>query len=207
MVAWDTWLLFALACLALAATPGPNLAYLLSRTLAQGRRAGFVSLSGTLTGLGFHVVAAALGLSALIAAVPVAYDAMRWAGAAYLAWLAWQSWHGSGTEAAGVQAIADRRMWRDGVITGILNPKVALFELALFPQFLDPAAGSVLGQSLVLGATQLVIVALFDGLCVVMAWRVRQHVGANARWGAWSRRVLAGVFGALALRLALEERR
>ena len=85
----DTWLLFCVACVALVATPGPNVLYLVSRTLAQGRVAGFVSLAGTSTGLGAHALAAAFGLSALLAAVPVAYEVVRWAGAVYLGWLAW----------------------------------------------------------------------------------------------------------------------
>ena len=88
MVPLNTWLLFCAAAIALAATPGPNLLYLLSRTLVQGRRAGFVSLAGTTSGLAVHVLAAAFGLSALIAAVPMAYDVVRWAGAIYLAFLA-----------------------------------------------------------------------------------------------------------------------
>src|SRR6476659_8449894 len=100
MIPLDTWLLFCLACVALAATPGPNMLYLVSRTLVQGRPAGFVSLAGTETGLLFHVLAAAFGLSALLAAVPLAYDTLRWAGAAYLAWIAWQMWRSPETAAA-----------------------------------------------------------------------------------------------------------
>jgi len=87
-----TWLLFVLAVIALVATPGPNVLYLVSRTLAQGRAAGFVSLAGTSSGFLLHALAAAFGLSALLAAVPVAYDTIRIAGAMYLAWLAWTTW-------------------------------------------------------------------------------------------------------------------
>src|SRR6202008_1023379 len=90
MVPLSTWLLFCAACFALAITPGPNLVYLVSRTLVQGRAAGLVSLVGTETGLAFHVLAAAFGLSALLATVPAAYDVVRLAGAAYLGWLAWR---------------------------------------------------------------------------------------------------------------------
>ena len=92
MIPLETWLLFCLACVALAATPGPNMLFLVSRTLAQGRRAGFVSLAGTSTGFALHAIAAALGLSALLAAVPLAYDVVRFAGAIYLAWLAVVTW-------------------------------------------------------------------------------------------------------------------
>ncbi len=208
MVSLSTWLLFCVACAALAATPGPNLLYLVSRTLVQGRAAGFASLAGTGTGLAFHVLAAALGLSALLATVPAAYDAVRWAGAAYLAWLAWQTWRAPERTPGASPAPAAapmHRLYRDGVLTGILNPKVALFQLALFPQFVDPAHGSVLGQSLVLGATQIVIVAAFDAGCVLAAAGVRSWLDSRPGFARGSKRVLAGVFGALAVRLAVED--
>ena len=96
MIALDTWLLFCVACVALAATPGPNMLFLVSRTLAQGRVAGVVSLAGTSKGFALHALAAALGLSALLAAVPLAYDVVRWAGAVYLGWLAVATWRSSG---------------------------------------------------------------------------------------------------------------
>jgi threonine/homoserine/homoserine lactone efflux protein len=207
MVPLATWLLFCIACAALAATPGPNLLYLVSRTLVQGRAAGLVSLAGTETGLAVHVVAAALGLSALLATVPAAYEAVRWAGAAYLAWLAWQTWRAPTSTAATAPASAPiSRLYRDGVVTGVLNPKVALFQLALFPQFVDPAHGSVLAQSLVLGATELAIVFAFDASCVLAAAGVRSWLDTRPGFSRGAKRVLAGIFAALALRLALEER-
>jgi threonine/homoserine/homoserine lactone efflux protein len=204
----STWLLFCVACIALAATPGPNMLYLVSRTLVQGRGAGFLSLAGTETGLAFHVLAAAFGLSALLATVPVAYDAVRWAGAAYLAWIAWQTWRSPDAVAGAPPPPASGwRLYRDGTVTGILNPKVALFQLALFPQFIDPAYSSVLVQSLVLGATELAIVFVFDGLCVLAAGSVRGWFTARPGFGRWAKRALAGVFAALAVRIALEQRR
>src|SRR5665213_123766 len=134
-VPMPTWLVFCVACVALALTPGPNMLLLVSRTLAQGRRAGVLTLAGTQTGLAFHVAAVACGLAALLAAVPVAYDALRVAGALYLAWLAWQTWNERGDPArVAAPRIPAARLYRDGALTGILNPKVALFELALFPQ-------------------------------------------------------------------------
>lgn len=209
MIPLATWLVFVLACIALVATPGPNLLYLVSRTLAQGRMAGFVSLAGTSSGFFLHVLAAALGLSAILAAVPLAYDAIRFAGALYLAWLAWSTWRSPDVVpgAAPAAAVPAARLYREGLVTAILNPKVAMFQLALFPQFIDPSRGSVLVQSLILGATQLVIAIVGDSLFVLAAASVRRWFAGRPRWGAWSKRLLAGVFAALAARLALEERR
>jgi threonine/homoserine/homoserine lactone efflux protein len=208
MLPLDTWLLFCLACVALAATPGPNMLFLVSRTLAQGRAAGFVSLAGTSAGFALHALAAALGLSALLAAVPLAYDVVRYAGAVYLAWLAIATWRASGADDASVAAprAAPFQMFRQGLFTSVLNPKVAVFQLALFPQFVDPARGSVLLQSLALALTQLVIVVAGDSICVAAATGARRWFATRPSWGRWSKRALAGVFAALAARLAVQSR-
>jgi threonine/homoserine/homoserine lactone efflux protein len=208
MISLDTWLLFCLACVALAATPGPNMLFLVSRTLAQGRAAGFVSLAGTSTGFALHAIAAALGLSALLAAVPLAYEIARWAGAGYLGWLAIVTWRASGDDDARVAAppSTSKRMYRQGLLTSVLNPKLAVFQLALFPQFVDPSRGSVLAQSLVLAATQLVIVIAGDSACVLAATGARRWFATRPGWGRWSKRALAGVFAALAARLAVQSR-
>ncbi|HQR10021.1 MAG TPA: LysE family translocator [Casimicrobiaceae bacterium] len=209
MIPLDTWLLFLGASAALVATPGPNVLYLVSRTLAQGRAAGFVSLAGTSSGFLLHVLAAAFGLSALLAAVPLAYDAIRVAGALYLAWLAWSTWR-SPSAAAGVavtDSVPPGQLYRQGFLTAILNPKVAMFQLALFPQFVDPARGSVLVQSLILGATQLAVAIIGDSLFVLAAASMRRWFTARPGWGRWSKRLLAGVFAALAARLVFDTRR
>ena len=208
MISFDTWLLFCVACVALAATPGPNMLFLVSRTLAQGRAAGFVSLAGTSSGFALHALAAALGLSALLAAVPLAFEVVKWAGAIYLAWLAVVMWRASDEPEATVAAphSTPRAMYRQGMLTAVLNPKVAVFQLALFPQFVDPARGSVLLQSLVLAVTQLVIVVAGDSVCVFAATGARRWFAARPGWGRWSKRALAGVFGALAARLAFQSR-
>jgi threonine/homoserine/homoserine lactone efflux protein len=208
MMALDTWLLFALACVALAATPGPNQLYLVSRTLAQGRAAGLVSLAGTASGLALHIAAAALGLTAVLAAVPAAYDALRVAGAAYLLFLAWQAWRAPDAASGAAPApIARGALYREGTLIGVLNPKVALFQLAFFPQFLDPAQGSVLLQGAVLGATQLAVVLAYDSLLIAAVGTLRSFVGARPGWGRAMRRVLASVFAGLAVRLLFDARR
>src|SRR4029079_15319534 len=189
MPSLDNLLLFAGASVLLVLTPGPNLLYLMSRTLAQGRAAGLVSMARTTTGFVVHIVAASLGLSAVFLAVPVAYDALRWAGAGYLLWLAWDSLRsGAGGGPGGIfapralPAAAPAKLLRMGLLTSILNPKVALFYLALFPQFVEPARGSVLTQSLVLGIVQIVIALIGDTLFILAAARVSRWLADRPLW-------------------------
>ena len=212
MMPWAADLtLFALASVLLALTPGPNLLYLVSRTLCQGRTAGLISLAGTTSGFLFYALSAALGLTAVFVAVPVLFEVVRWAGAAYLLWLAWDAVrpHGSGGLFArrDLPLVRPAALFRTGVITSILNPKVALFYLALFPQFVDPARGSLLAQSLVLAAIQIVIDALIDSLFVLAAARVARWLAERPVWVTAQRWVLGGVFAGIAMKLALDTRR
>ena len=205
----ETLLLFALASLILAMTPGPNWVYLLSRTLCQGRRAGLVSWGGTTVGFTFHMLAAAFGLSALLLAVPHAYDAVRLAGAAYLLWLAYTTLRGAAGSAFAPLAlpeVPDRVLFRQGVLSSVLNPKVALFYLALFPQFIDPAHGSVLAQSAALGLVQIAVTSGFDVLLVLAAAGIARRLTARPGWLRAQRIVLGSAFGALAAWLALDRR-
>src|SRR4029450_9804755 len=141
MMPLSNWLLFCVASVLLVLTPGPNLLYLISRTLCQGRMAGLVSMAGTTTGFVVHIVAASLGLSAVFIAVPVAYDALRWAGAGYLLWLAWDSVRSGADGGPGgifapraLPSAAPAKLLRMGLLTSILNPELALFYPACFPQ-------------------------------------------------------------------------
>lgn len=200
---------FAFASLLLALTPGPNWLYLTSRTLCQGRRAGLVSLVGTISGVTVHMVAAAGGLTALLLAVPVAFDAIRIIGALYLLWLAISTLRGGGFTFAprALDPVPDRVLLRQGLMSGILNPKVALFYLALFPQFLDPAAGSLLAQSLTLGVIQIAIAIVIDGGLVLVTGLVAARLAAHPHWLAVQRWVLGGAFGVLAAWLAIDSRK
>jgi threonine/homoserine/homoserine lactone efflux protein len=211
MIPLDSLALFAVACVLLVLTPGPNLMYLISRTLCQGRAAGIVSLAGTTSGMLFYALAAAFGLTAVFVAVPVLFDIVRWAGAAYLLWLAWDAVRPRG--AGGLFArrdlpkVAPAVLFRTGIFTSILNPKVALFYLALFPQFVDPARGSVLVQSLLLAFVQIGIAVAGDLLFVLAASRVADWLATRPAWVTAQRWVLGGVFGAIAVKLALDSRR
>lgn len=201
--------LFLVTCVLLVLTPGPNLLYLISRTLCQGRRAGLISLAGTTSGFVAHVVAASLGLSAVLIAVPVMFDAVRFAGAAYLLWLAFDSVRSRGAGLFTPRSLAPEppaKLYRTGLLTSILNPKVALFYLALFPQFIVPAQGHVLLQSLALGATQIVIAVVGDALFVLAAARISRRLALRPLWMAVQRWVQGGVFAAIAVKLALTER-
>ncbi len=202
--------LFLAACVLLVLTPGPNLLYLISRTLCQGRGAGLISLAGTTSGFVVHIVAASLGISAVLVAVPVLFDAVRFAGAAYLLWLAFDSVRSRGTGLFTPRSLEPEppaKLFRTGLLTSILNPKVALFYLALFPQFIVPEHGYVLLQSLVLGATQVAIAIVGDTLFVLAAARISRWLTARPLWMAVQRWVQGGVFAAIAVKLALTERR
>ena len=202
--------LFAMASVLLALTPGPNLLYLISRTLCQGRRSGVVSLAGTSLGFVFHVLAAALGLSAIFLTVPLLYDLLRYAGATYLLWLAWGAVKPGGQGAFALRSLPEDppgRLFRMGLLTSVLNPKIALFYLALLPQFIDASRGSVFVQSLVLGLLQIAIGIVSDLCFVLAAARIATWLARRPFWSALQRWVLGAVFAGIALKLAVETRR
>jgi threonine/homoserine/homoserine lactone efflux protein len=197
---------FALAVAMLALTPGPVWVYLISRTLAQGRRAGYFSLIGVMAGVLVHLFLAAAGLSALLLAVPAAFDAIKFAGAAYLLWLAISTVRGAGGLSFTPQplaAVPDRVLLRQGMTASLLNPKVAIFYLALFPQFVAPARGSVLAQSLVLGTIHVSVSTLIDGALVTVAGGLAVWFARYPAWLRAQRWFLGIAFGILAVWLAL----
>lgn len=200
---------FALLALGMVLTPGPNMLYLVSRSICQGRRAGLVSLAGVACGFLFYMLAAALGITALVFAVPYAYDVLRLAGAAYLAWLAWQALRPGGSSPFQPRALppdSPRRLFAMGLLTNLLNPKVALLYLSLLPQFIDPR-GDVLSQSLVLGAVQIAISVSVNAVIALAAGSIAGFLGTRPRWLVAQRYVMGTVLGALALRMAVDTRR
>jgi len=202
--------LFAAAALALACTPGPDMLLILSRSLIQGRGAGFASLFGALAGVYVHATAVALGLSELFRAVPLAYDAVRYAGAAYLLYLAWTAFRAPGSAfsvSTDATPLSLGAVFRQGLLTNILNPKVALFALALFPQFVEPEAGHVAAQILLLATVLNVIGLVVNGSLVLGANRLRRAVAGRIRFRRAPQMVLGTVFAGLALRLAVDGRR
>lgn len=202
-------LLFALAALVLVLTPGPNMVYCVSRSLTQGPRAGLISLTGVVLGFVVHLLAAALGLTALLAAVPLAFDAIRYVGAAYLLWMAWQAVKPGGAapfEARNLPHDSPRTLFLMGFMTNLLNPKVAMFYLSFFPQFLHPERGELLLQSLSLGTVQIGISTGVNTVLICFAAGMAGFLNRNRRWMRVQRYVMGSVLGLLALRLLSEKR-
>jgi threonine/homoserine/homoserine lactone efflux protein len=205
-----TLLGFALVSLGVVLTPGPNMIYLMSRSITQGPAAGIVSLGGVALGFVFHMLCAAFGITALLFAVPYAYDALRFAGAAYLLWMAWQALKPGGRSPFQVRKLkvdGPRKLFAMGFVTNLLNPKIAMLYLALLPQFIDPAVGSVLTQSLVLGTIQTVISVSVNAVIALTAGSIAMFLGARPTWLLVQRWLMGTVLAGLAVRMALEARR
>jgi threonine/homoserine/homoserine lactone efflux protein len=210
MLTLTTWLAFCGIALAMVLTPGPNMVYLLSRSICQGTSAGMISLGGIVAGFAIYVVLAAFGMSALFLSVPYAYDALRLAGAAYLAFLAWQALRPNGSspfEPRVLRAESPQRLFGTGFLTSVLNPKIAMLYFALFPQFIDPAGGDVLTQSLFLGATQIAISTSVNALIVLGAGSISAFLRTRPTWARVQRWIMATTLGFLAARMALDSRR
>ncbi len=166
---------FILAAAVIEITPGPNMAYLAHVALNQGRMAGFAAVAGVALGLSIIGVLAAFGVGALIDGSPVAYQMMRWLGAAYLLWLAWEAWTQSSEDHADMPGKAAGLMplfWR-GLITNLLNPKAAVFYVAMLPQFVHVELGRTTMQLAILTAANVAVATTIHLGIVLMADRVR----------------------------------
>ena len=202
-------LAFAAITLGMALTPGPNMVYLISRSICQGRTAGMISLGGVALGFAFYMVCAALGITALLMAVPFAYDALRIGGALYLLYLAWQAVKPGGRSPFQVRDLpkdSPRKLFAMGFVTNLLNPKIAVIYLSLLPQFISPAQGSVLTQSLLLGATQILISVTVNGLIAFMAGSIAAFLAGRPLWLTVQRWLMGTVLAGLAVRMASESR-
>jgi threonine/homoserine/homoserine lactone efflux protein len=196
-----TFALFAVACLAFLAIPGPSVFYIVTRSLVQGRRAGVTSMLGVQAGGLVHVVAAAFGVSALIASSAAAFTVVKYAGAAYLVFLGLRKLLGSDPDEPEIpnDPASAARLFGHGVIVNVLNPKTALFFLAFLPQFVDPSAGPVAPQMLVLGLMLVSLGVLSDGTYALLAASVGSRLRARRRL----ERISGGVFVSLGVVAAL----
>jgi threonine/homoserine/homoserine lactone efflux protein len=202
------WILFATATLALNLTPGPDMLYISARSVAQGRRAGVLSALGVAGGGAVHTCLVAFGLAGLLARVPMAYDVIRYAGAAYLIYLGLRLLLESPSGATPpVPNESSRMVFVQGLITNVLNPKVALFFLAFLPQFADPARGALWWQFLILGAWFNLSGTLVNLTVALIASTGRRLALGGARSSRWLRKLSAAVFIGLGTRLALASNR
>ncbi|TDC88881.1 LysE family translocator [Saccharopolyspora aridisoli] len=199
----------AVVALGLVLTPGPNMAYLVSRTLTQGRRAGAVSLCGVAAGFAAYAAAAAAGLSTVFVLVPALYSLVQVAGAGYLLWLAWRSLRPGASvfEPAPVPPVSAGRLFAMGLLTNLLNPKIAVLYVSLLPQFVDPARGSVAAQSMVLAGVQIAVAVSVNAVIVLGAGGVARLLAGRPLWARVQRWVMGAVLAALAVRLLGERSR
>ncbi len=210
MIETKTLLAFALLSFGMVLTPGPNMMYLVSRSICQGRKAGLVSLAGVGLAFVFYMFAAAFGITALLFAVPYAYDALRLAGAAYLLYLAWQVLRPGGRSPFQVRQLAidsPRKLFAMGFMTNLSNPKTAMIYLSLLPQFIAPDHGSVLAQALILGSTQIVISLTINGLIAAAAGSIAVILSTKPTWILIQRWLMGTALAGLGLRMALDSRR
>jgi threonine/homoserine/homoserine lactone efflux protein len=203
----STLLLFAAASAALVAIPGPAVIYIVTRGVAQGRSAGVVSAMGIEAGALVHVVAAVAGLSALIASSAAAFTVVKYAGAAYLVLLGIQRLRTRGDMAlAELPRDSNWRLFRQGLVVSVLNPKVAVFFLAFLPQFLDPERGAVALQVALLGVLFVGIAAVLDCTWAVAAGSVGDRLRRSISVRRWLDRISGGAYLGLGVAAALSRR-
>jgi threonine/homoserine/homoserine lactone efflux protein len=201
---------FGLIALGLVLTPGPNMIYLISRSICQGRAAGLISLGGIALAFILYMLSTALGVTALLITVPLAYDALRFAGMAYLLYLAWQAVRPGGRSPFQLRELdrdSPRKLFAMGFLTNLLNPKAAVLYLSLLPQFITPGHGSVLLQSVTLGATQMVISLTVNALIVLMAGAIARFLAGRPFWVSAQRWLMGTVLAGLAVDMAVRSRR
>jgi threonine/homoserine/homoserine lactone efflux protein len=203
----STLLLFAIASATLVAIPGPAVVYIVTRGVAQGRSAGVVSAMGIETGALFHVAAAVAGLSALVASSAAAFAVVKYAGAAYLVLLGIQRLRSrSGVALADLPRDSRWRLFRQGVVVSVLNPKVALFFVAFLPQFVDPDRGAVALQVALLGGLFVAIAAALDCVWAVAAGSAGDRLRRRASARRWLDRISGGTYLGLGVAAALSRR-
>ncbi|MQS15097.1 LysE family translocator [Streptomyces kaniharaensis] len=197
----------AAVALGMVLTPGPNMIYLVSRSIAQGRRAGMLSLVGVATGFLVYLGAVTVGVAAVFTVVPVLYTAIKLAGAGYLLWLAWKAVKPGGAAVFAPQQLPPdppRKLFVMGFLTCLLNPKIAIMYLSLLPQFVNPERGHVAAQSLLLGLTQIAVAVSMNGLIAMSAGSIASFLNRRPAWLRIQRYAMGTVLGGLALHIAAD---
>ncbi|MFR9673815.1 LysE family translocator [Streptomyces sp. TR06-5] len=205
MVTTGALLGISAVALGLVLTPGPNMIYLVSRSVMQGRRAGLVSLLGVATGFLFWLGAAVAGITTLLTLVPGAYLGVKLAGAAYLAYLAWKTLRPGGASVFDPEPMPvdrPRRLFTMGLVTNLLNPKIAVLYLSVLPQFVDPDRGSIAAQSLVLGLAQICIAVTVNALIATTAGSLSAFLRRRPHRLRVQRRIMSTVLAGVSVHVA-----
>jgi threonine/homoserine/homoserine lactone efflux protein len=209
MIPFNELLLFMLMAFGLVITPGPNMLYLISRSIVQGRKAGIISLTGIITGFFFHIVMVSFGLTAVLFAVPMAYTILKSLGVLYLLYMAYQSVKPNSVSIFEAQKDLPidkpSKLFSMGFLTSMLNPKVAVFYVSFFPQFIKIEHGSVLTQSLELGFTQVCVSFSVNLLIVLTAAKTAEWFNKNPFWVRIQKWFMASVLTGLAFKMALDK--
>jgi len=202
------WLLFLSTAIALNIAPGPDVIYILTKTIANGRKIGFASSLGVCTGALFHVFAAAIGLSAILVTSSLAFTIVKFIGVGYLLYLAYQAFNSAGTHLniSSKQARKKETFWgafKQGVLIDILNPKVAIFFMAFLPQFVRVGHGSVPMQLLMLGILIILIAIVVEFAYVLLASVLTNKINNSKTFSRWLDWLVGTIFVALGIRLAI----
>ncbi len=206
MIDLTFWLPFLLASIALNIAPGPDLLYILTKTIRHGKKVGFASAVGVCTGALFHVFIASLGLSAILVSSSLAFSLVKYIGAAYLLYLAFQAFRSSGYDFQ-IDVLTEKpesvfQAFKQGVLIDILNPKVAIFFMAFLPQFLREDAGSVSVQLFYLGLIVIVVAIIVEVLYVLATDKISAKLRSSKRFSIWLDRTVGVVFAGLGIKLA-----
>jgi len=208
MIPYSDLLIFIIAAFGLVITPGPNMIYLISRSISQGKQAGMISLAGVIVGFLFHVIMVSFGLTAILMAVPFAYTFLKWLGVGYLLYLAWSAIKpGSKSvfETTSLKDDSNFKLFQMGFLTNVLNPKIAVFYMSFFPQFIKPEYGNVLLQNFQLGFTQMTVSFSVNLMIVLFASSISTWFSERPTWIKIQKWFMAGILGSLALKLAIDK--
>lgn len=203
------WATFLTAAVLLNISPGPDIAFILGQTAKKGVKAGFMAMFGIWTGAFIHVVLAALGLSAVLATSAIAFATVKWIGAAYLIWLGIQAWRSKGTHLSIKEKETSQRLikiFKQGVLVAVLNPKVAIFFLAFLPQFVEVGADPVSAQLFLHGFLIIVVAAFVEPPLILIGGKLTGYLSNNVRVSQWMNRGLGTLFIGLGIKLATSDR-
>lgn len=203
------WGAFFVAAVLLNLSPGPDIAFILAQTARNGQRSGFAAMFGIWGGAFLHVLLAAAGLSAILATSATAFAFVKWIGALYLIWLGIQAFRSNGASYSSdseTPQSSNLKIFKQGILVAVLNPKVAIFFLAFLPQFVVVGAGPTSAQLFLHGALIIVVAAFIEPPLVILGARLTRYLSRNPQLAAWMDRGLGVLFIGLGARLALSDR-